>query len=107
MNLKYLRRQIRVLKNNNHASVDPVMVFLGILAFTSLLVLILGIVLEPFMNLVDSDDDEIAAGIKAPRTFVNQFFQLFWPKGLLLAVFILSSAALFIEYQKLKYRQPR
>jgi len=93
------------ITNNNHGSMNPVIIFIICLAIVSFLVLILGFILEPFMNLMDSSDTNINPDISVPRGYVSTFVQIIWPKGLLLITFLILSGTLLMEYQKNKYQQ--
>lgn len=93
------------IKNNNYGSVDPVIIFLIVLAVTSFLILLLGLVLEPFFNLMGFTDATIKSSISAPRNIMFEFGQIIWPKGVLLVVFLVSIFGLLMEYQKSKYQQ--
>jgi hypothetical protein len=96
---------MKKIVHDNKASAAPVILFIILLGMTSLVVLLLGHVVEPFMNLIDSSDDSINPDVSAPREGMNQFIQLFWPKGLLLSIFISATVALFMEYQKKTYKE--
>lgn len=93
------------IRRNNIASSYPVVAYILCLALASFLILVLGIIVEPFMNLMDSSDDSIDSEISAPRGFVSQLAQLIWPKGLLLIIFLACSGAVIMEYQKRKYKE--
>ena len=90
--------------HNNHGSSGPIIIFILCLAIVSFLVLIIGFIIEPFMNLMDSTDDDIDSDISLPREYVSQFIQVMWPKGLLLIIFLALSGALIMEYQKNRYK---
>ena len=96
---------MKKIRTDNNASAWPVVVFILALAITSFLILILGHVAEPFLNLMDSTDTTIDENILAPRNAMLWFWQLFWPKGLLITIFIGLSLALFMEYQKKQYKE--
>jgi len=90
---------------NTDASAHPIIIFIFILAVASFLLLIINFAVEPFMNLIDSDDDVIDPSVSAPRDGMNLFIQIFWPKGLLLTIFLGGAFAVFMEYQKKNYRE--
>jgi len=94
----------KIIKSNN-ASIWPIAIFIIVLAIASVLILLYGHVLEPFLNLMDSGDDSISESVSYPRSLMSQFAQIIWPKGLLLAIFIGTSAAVLMEYQKAKYKE--
>ena len=96
---------MKKIRTDNNASAWPIVVFILALAITSFLIIILGHVAEPFLNLMDSTDDTMPEGILTPREGMVWFFQLFWPKGLLITIFIGLSLALFMEYQKKQYKE--
>lgn len=91
--------------HDNNASVSPVIVFFVVIAVVSLLVLILGLILEPFFNLMGFTDDTIKDSISAPRHVVFNLGQVIWAKGILLVIFLASIFGLLMEYQKSKYQQ--
>jgi hypothetical protein len=95
---------MRTLQHNTIASAWPVIAFILILMITSFLILVLGHVMEPFMNLMDSPNTDVGTEISTPRALMSWFFQLVWPKGVLLTVFIGCALALFMEYQKPTYK---
>lgn len=88
---------------NNSGSVNPVLIYIICLGLISFLMLLLGYLVEPFMNLINSSDSSIALGISTPRGYVSTFIQIMWPRGILLALFLILSGALIMEYQKNKY----
>ena len=94
----------KIIHNTNGSS-GPIIIFIFCLAIVSFLVLIIGFVIEPFMNLMASTDDDIDSDISLPRVYVSQFVQIIWPKGVLLVVFLALSGALIMEYQKSKYQK--
>jgi hypothetical protein len=96
---------MKTIKTDNNASAWPVVIFILILMFGSMLILFMGEITEPFLNLMNSTDDEINEEVLEPRSRLTWFFQLWWPKGLLLTIFIGSSLAIFMEYQKRTYQE--
>ena len=103
--MKKLKLIKRYLLNDDDASVNPVIIFFIVLAVTSLLVLLLGHVLEPFFNLMGFDDSDIKDSISAPRKNMFNLGQIIWPYGVMLAVFTASIFGLLMEYQKSKYQR--
>jgi len=95
---------MRKLLNNNNASAWAVIIFIICLAAASITILIVGEVFEPFMNLMDGNDPDVESA-DVPRGYVSLFFQLVFPKGLLVVVFIGLSVSLIMEYQKTKYKE--
>lgn len=91
--------------SNTNGSAYPVIVFILCLAIASFLVLLLGHVVEPFMNLMNSNDDSVDEDISAPRSLMATFIGYFWPKGLLLVIFTGLGMALFMSYQKKNYQE--
>lgn len=100
-------KRIQKLMRNNDGSANPVLIFIICLGLASFLILLFGHVLEPFMNLMESSDDIIDSEISAPRGYLSQIIQIVWPRGVLLAIFVALSFALFMEYQKIKYKEIR
>lgn len=95
---------MRKIRTNTVASAWPVVIFFVALMFGSMLIIFMGEITEPFMNLMDSTDDTMNEDVLEPRSGLNWFFQLWWPKGLLLTIFLGLSFALFMEYQKKTYK---
>jgi len=95
---------MKKIRTDTHASAWPVIIFVLALMFASVLILFLGEITEPFLNLMNSTDDEMNEDVLEPRNQMVWFWKLFWPKGLLLTIFIGLSFALFMEYQKKTYR---
>ena len=83
---------MKKLLNNNNASIYGVAVFIGVLCFTSYLVLLFGHILEPFFS------------IMMPGS-VRDFLIWFWPNGLLLVILIVMSSATLMYYQKQFYQE--
>jgi len=94
---------MKKIRHDKNASAWPVVIFIVALMFTSVLVLFLGEITEPFLNLMNSTDDEMNEDVLEPRKQMVWFWELFWPKGLALTIFIGLSFALFMEYQKKTY----
>ena len=95
---------MRKLISNNNASAWAVIIFIICFAAASVTILIVGEVFEPFLNLMGGDDPSVDSA-DVPRGWVFQFFQLIWPKGLLIVVLAGLSFALIMEYQKTKYKE--
>lgn len=96
---------MRKIIHNNHGSAVPVIIFIIVLAVASFTILILSEVFEPFMNLMESSDDSVSSSVSAPRGWVSSFFQILYPKGLLLGILIGSGIGLIMEYQKIRYKE--
>ena len=94
---------IRKIRNNNNASVWGVIIFIVCLAAAGITILIVGEVLEPFLNFMAGSDPNIDSEVSAPRGWVTQFFEIIWPRGLLLGIFFGLSFALIMHYQKKEY----
>lgn len=94
----------KLIKNNN-GSVNPVLIYIICLGLISFLMLLLGFLVEPFMNLMDSTDSSIDTDISIPRGYISLFIQIMWPKGILIGLFLILSGALIMEYQKNKYQE--
>lgn len=91
---------------NTDASAYPVMIFIIALGMASMVILILGFVVEPFTNLMNFTDTEINNTLSAPREGIVFFItEVIWPKGVLLGIFIALSVALLMEYQKKQYKE--
>ena len=90
---------------DDYGSVNPVLLFIFIIGITSLLVLLLGHVLEPFVNLMGFTDSDINDGISDPRNMLYLSTRSFWPFGALIVVFLAISFGLLMEYQKSKYQR--
>lgn len=95
---------IKIIKNEE-ASINPVIIFFVVLAVASFLILLLGMIIEPFFNLMGFEDDTIKDSISAPRMTMFDLGQLIWPKGVLLVVLFGSIFGLLMEFQKSKYQQ--
>jgi hypothetical protein len=96
---------MRLLRNNNQGSIDPVIYLFICIGLASITVLILGEVLVPFFQLMDSTDDSIDSDISAPRGYFSSFVHMLWPKGVLLVVFIGCIFAMIMTYQKKRYKE--
>jgi hypothetical protein len=95
---------IKIIKNED-ASINPVIIFFVTLAVASFLILLLGMIIEPFFNLMGFEDDTITESISAPRMTMYELGQIIWPKGVLLVVLLGLIFGLLMEYQKSKYQQ--
>ena len=95
---------MRKLLSDNNASAWPVIIFIICLGTASVVVLIVGEVFEPFMQLMAGDDPDVVDA-DVPRGYVSTFFQFFWPRGLLIVILTGCSFALIMEYQKTKYKE--
>lgn len=91
------------LKNDSYGSVYPVYIFIICLAVAGFLLLVLGHVIEPFMNLMNSYDSTVSVAVSASRTLFLSFMRVVWPRGLLVIIFLGLSAALLMFYQKKEY----
>lgn len=96
--------KLRRFRKNTYGSAWPIIVFFICLGVASVTVLVLGEIFEPFMNLMEGDDPDIEIA-DIPRQYVSQFFQLIWPKGLLLGLLIGLTFAVLMDYQKIKYME--
>jgi type II secretory pathway component PulF len=88
-----------------HASIYPVLIYIFTLAIVSFLILILDEVYIPFYQIGASTDTAINHDIDAPRAAFMSFLDILWPKGIMLAIFIIADFALIMEYQKEKYQR--
>ena len=95
---------MKIIKNR-YGSINPVVIFLIVLAISSFMILLLGLVIEPFFNLMSFTDSTIKSSISAPRNIMYEFGQIIWPKGVLLVIFVGSIFGLLMEFQKSKYQQ--
>lgn len=95
---------MRVLKNDNHASAFPVVIFIICLCVASMVILILNYVLEPFFNIMNSYDTVLKPSVVEPRKAVVSLVVPLWTKGLLLVILLGLGIGLLMEYQKSKYR---
>ena len=93
------------IRYDESASVDPVIIFFVILAVAGFLILLLGMISEPFFNLMGFEDDSIKDSISAPRNVLFDLGQIIWPKGVMLVVLFGSIFGLLMEFQKSKYQQ--
>jgi len=87
-----------------HGSIYPVLIFIFTLARVSFLILILDEIYIPFYQIGASTDTAINPDIDAPRAAFIGFLDIFWPKGVMLLIFIISDFALIMEYQKERYQ---
>jgi len=94
---------MRKFVDDTEGNINPVAVFIICLSLAGFLVLLFGHVIEPFMNLSHSFDDTVAQDISEPRTVVNSFMSMVWPKGVLIVVLFASGVGMLVEYQKWKY----
>lgn len=96
-------RKLRSLGDNNEGSIFPVVIFIIIICIASITILILNYVLEPFLNLMDSDFGT-SANTSAPRKATVKFLVPLWTKGLLIVILLGAGLGLLMEYQKMKYQ---
>lgn len=88
---------------NNHGSASGVTIFVLGLMIAGFLVLLIGQIIEPFLNLMASTDDTIDSEIAKPRSYMSTFAQYIWPKGVLIIVFLALSVFVLMNYQKKNY----
>lgn len=100
--MKYRKRNI--LKDED-ASVWPVIIVFIVLGITSFLILLFGVVLEPFFDLGAATDDTIDPQVSAPRGYGVSFLRIVWPNGLLLVILIGTLSAMIMYYQKKRYQE--
>lgn len=81
----------RKIKTNDIGSIYGAAVFLGVLGFTSFLVLLFGHILEPFFSIMRD-------GV------VKTFLAAVFPNGVLLVVLIVMSFTVLMYYQKKFYQ---
>jgi len=92
-------------RKNEDASAWPVIITLIALGLASFLVLLFGLILEPFFNLGAATDDSINPLISAPRQYGTSFLQIVWPKGVLLVILVAVLSAMIMYYQKKRYQE--
>lgn len=98
---------MRSFYRNRYGSAWPIIILVICLGLGSFLVLLLGEINEPMLNFMDSEDDSIDESVSSPRESVSGFLQIFWPRGVLLIVLLGLALAVFMEYQKARYKQER
>jgi uncharacterized membrane protein len=94
---------MRKFRKNNQGSIYPVVIFIIIICIASVLILIINYVVEPFMNLMDSNLGT-SANTSAARKAVVKLIVPVWTKGLLIVILLGSGLGLLMEYQKMKYQ---
>lgn len=93
----------RKFKDNNQGSIYPVAILIIILCIASVIILIVNYVVEPFMNLMDSNFGT-SHNTSAPRKAMVKIIVPIWTKGLLVVILLGAGYGLLMEYQKMKYQ---
>ena len=83
---------MRKFIENEEASIIPVFIWGLILALASFLALILGEILEPFINVL-------------PDGAFKSFLSFVFPYGFMIVIFLADTMALYMRMQKSKYEQ--
>lgn len=96
---------MRKIKNNNYASVWPVIIIIICLGVASFLILTLSYLVEPGLNLLGANDSDVNESVKAPRMSTRTLLTMIWPYGLMLVIFFGVIFAMLMYYQKRRYRQ--
>lgn len=84
-------------------SVWPVVIVVICIGIAGFVILVLGEVLEPVTNFVGLEDSNVDSDISAPRLTMRVFFNLIWPRGVLLVILIGLIAGMLMYYQKRRY----
>ena len=84
-------------------SVWPVVIVVICIGIAGFVILVLGEVLEPVTNFVGLEDSNVDSDISAPRLTMRVFFNLIWPRGVLLVILIGLIAGMLMYYRKRRY----
>ena len=95
---------MKPIQNNNNASAWPVMVVIIVIGLASFLVLTLGYLVEPGLNLMGVNDSEVNESVTAPRTAARGFLLIVWPYGILISILFGVIIAMLMYYQKRRYQ---
>lgn len=97
---------MRQFKKNISGSIYPVVIFFICIGVASFMVLIMGNVLTPFFQLLNSHDSDIDSTITTPMVYMSLLLiGWIWPKGVLVAILFGLIMWLLMDYQKSRYKE--
>lgn len=90
-------------KLDDWGSIWPIVIVVICIAIAGFVILVLGEILEPVTNFVGLEDSNVDSDISSPRLTMRTFFNLIWPRGVMIVLLIGLIGGMLMYYQKRRY----